>query len=298
MSHQMLVEDAKTVLLIDGAGSAERLSAPLALSTGARIITAPDLTSALRAIEEHKPQAVISGLPLTDELGFPLLFYVSVHHPGLPVIVLLDEATDDMVQQAQWYGATKSLPRCADAGSLSADVATALGMSNPFDIWDRVAEVAAGRHLSLVPPTPVIPFDADARLQGLFRGLGDVRGLRGTVILDDHGAVLSVMNATWSLDGPHTVARLHALTQASHKASTGTGLDEFETTALRTDQETVVMSCCAQASTHVHVVTLVAPDGNRSLAELAHKRLQRECHQAPAASDYPATLPSAGEISA
>ena len=298
MSNQMLVEDAKTVLLIDGAGSAERLSAPLALSTGARIITAPDLTSALRAIEEHKPQAVISGLPLNDEVGFPLLFYVSIHHPGLPVIVLLDEATDDMVQQAQWYGATKSLPRGADAGTLSDDVATALGMSSPFAIWDRVAEVAAGRHLSLVPPTRVIRFDADSRVQGLFRGFGDVRGHRGTVALDDHGAALSVMDATGSLDVPHTLARLHGLTQASHTASTGTGLDELETAVLRTGQETIVMSCFADASTHVHVVTLVAPDGNRALVELAHKRLQRECHEAQAAGGYPATPASAAEISA
>lgn len=298
MYHQMLVEDAKTVLLIDGAGYAERLSAPLARSTGAHIVTATDLTSALRAIEHDKPQAVISGLPLTDEVGLPLLFYVSVHHPGLPVVVLLDEASDDMVQQAQWYGATTSIPRCADPGALSANVSTALGMSSPFAIWDRVAEVAAKRHLSLVPPTPVSRFDADARLGGLFRGLGEVRGLRGTVALDEHGSALSVMDATGSLDAPGIVETLHGLIQASHAACTGAGLDEFETAVLRTGQETIVMSCCADANTHVHVVTLVAPDGNRALVELAHKRLQREFHEAQAAGGYPVTLASAAEISA
>jgi ActR/RegA family two-component response regulator len=298
MYHQMLVEDAKTVLLIDGAGYAERLSAPLARSTGARIITATDLTSALRAIEHDKPQAVISGLPLTDEVGLPLLFYVSVHHPGLPVVVLLDEASDDMVQQAQWYGATTSIARCADPGALSAHVSTALGMSSPYAIWDRVAEVAAKRHLSLVLPTPVSRFDADARVNGLFRGLGEVRGLRGTVALDEHGSALSVMDATGSLDVPGIVATLHGLIQASHAACTGAGLDEFETAVIRTGRETIVMSCCADASTHVHVVTLVAPDGNRALVELAHKRLQREFHEAQAVGGYPVTLASAAEISA
>ena len=298
MSHQMLVEDAKTVLLIDGAGSAARLSAPLARSTGAHIITATDLTSALRAIEHDKPQAVISGLPLTDEVGLPLLFYVSVHHPGLPVVVLLDEATDDMVQQAQWYGATTSIARCADPGALSADVSTALGMSSPYAIWDRVAEVAARRHLSLVPPTPVSRFDADARLGGLFRGLGDVRGLRGSVALDDDGSLLGMVDSTGSLDVPGIVATLQTLIQASHAACTGAGLDEFETAVLRTGQETIVMSCCADASTHVHVVTLVAPDGNRALVELAHKRLQREFHEVQAAGGYPVTPASPAEISA
>jgi len=298
MYHQMLVEDAKTVLLIDGAGYAERLSAPLARSTGAHIVTATDLTSALRAIERDKPQAVISGLPLTDEVGLPLLFYVSVHHPGLPVVVLLDEPSDDMVQQAQWYGASTSLVRCADPGALSANVSTALGMSSPYAIWDRVAEVAARRHLSLVLPSPVSRFDADARLGGLFRGLGEVRGFRGSVALDDDGSALSVIDTTGSLDVPGIVATLHGLIQASHAACTGAGLDEFETAVLRTGQETIVMSCCADASTHVHVVTLVAPDGNRALVELAHKRLQREFHEVQAAGGYPVTLASAAEISA
>ena len=298
MYHQMLVEDAKTVLLIDGAGSAARLSAPLARSTGAHIVTATDLTSALRAIEHDKPQAVISGLPLTDEVGLPLLFYVSVHHPGLPVVVLLDEPSDDMVQQAQWYGATTSITRCADPGTLSASVSTALGMSSPYAIWDRVAEVAARRHLSLVPPTPVSRFDADARLNGLFRGFGEVRGLRGSVALDDDGSLLGMVDTSGSLDVPGIVATLQALIQASHAACTGAGLDEFETAVLRIGQETIVMSCCADEGTHVHVVTLVAPDGNRALVELAHKRLQREFHEAQAAGGYPATLPSAAEISA
>jgi ActR/RegA family two-component response regulator len=298
MYHQMLVEDAKTVLLIEAAGYAERLSAPLARSTGAHIVTATDLTSALRAIERDKPQAVISGLPLTDEVGLPLLFYVSVHHPGLPVVVLLDEATDDMVQQAQWYGATTSLVRCADPGALSASVSAALGMSSPFAVWDRVAEVAARRHLSLVLPTPVSQFDADARLGGLFRGLGEVRGLRGTIALDEDGSALSMIDTTGSLDVPGIVATLHGLIQASHSACTGAGLEEFETAVLRTGRETIVMSCCADESTHVHVVTLVAPDGNRALVELAHKRLQREFHEVQAAGGYPATLASAAEISA
>jgi len=149
-----------------------------------------------------------------------------------------------------------------------------------------------------VPPTPVSRFDADARLGGLFRGLGEVRGLRGTVALDEHGSALSVMDATGSLDAPGIVETLHGLIQASHAACTGAGLDEFETAVLRTGQETIVMSCCADANTHVHVVTLVAPDGNRALVELAHKRLQREFHEAQAAGGYPVTLASAAEISA
>jgi hypothetical protein len=46
------------------------------------------------------------------------------------------------------------------------------------------------------------------------------------------------------------------------------------------------------------MVTLVAPDGNRALVELAHKRLQREFHGVQAAVAYPASLRSASEISA
>jgi CheY-like chemotaxis protein len=298
MYDNTLVTDVKTVLLIGETAHETRLTAPLARCTGAHIVNATDLTSALRAIEAQDPDAIVSGLPLTDGEGLPLLFYVSLHHPGLPVVVLVDDADSGMAQQAQWYGAQATLPWSDDPGAVAAAVSGVLGMSAPADIWDRVAEVAARRHLSLVVPTPPVSwFDAEDRVGGLFRGLGEVRGLRGTVALDEHGSALSVVDATGSLDVPGIVDTLQGLVQASHAACTGAGLDEFQTAVLRTGQETIVMSCCADASTHVHVVTLVAPDGNRALIELAHKRLQREFHGAQAAA-YPASAPSAAEISA
>jgi hypothetical protein len=107
-----------------------------------------------------------------------------------------------------------------------------------------------------------------------------------------------MVDTSGSLDVPGIVATLQALIQAGHAACTGAGLDEFETAVLSIGQETIVMSCCADEGAHVHVVTLVAPNGNRALVELAHKRLQREFHEAQAAGGYPATLPSAAEISA
>jgi len=299
MYDHTLVTDVKTVLLIAESCKAGQLTAPLARITGAHIVSASDLTSALRAIEAHEPDAVVSGLPLTEGDGLPLLFYVSLHHPGLPVVVLVDDAGKDMSRQAEWYGAQATLPWSDDTGAVASDVARVLGMSAPADIWDRVAEVAAGRHLSLVAPaSPASWFDAEDRLAGLFRGLGEVRGLHGTVALDPQGSVLTMADTTGSLHAPGIIATLQGLIQASHAACTGARLDEFETAVLRTGQETIVMSCCADANTHVHVVTLLAPDGNRALVELAHKRLQREFHGSQVAAAYPASVVSAAEISA
>jgi len=297
MSHKTFV-DEKAVLLIDGTGHAERMSARIARSTGARIITAADLTSALRSIETDEPDGIISGLPMTND-GLPLLLYVAAHHPGLPVVVLLDDADEDMAEQAEWFGAKAALPLSDDPRALSVDVARALGMSPSVDIWDRVAEVAARRHLSLVVAPPVSRFDPEERLSGLFRGLGAVRGLRGTLALDDHGALLSVVDATGSLDVQSMVATLHGLIEASHAACMDARPGECQTAVLPTGHETIVMSCCADASTHVHVVTLVTPDGNRALVELAHKRLQREFHEAQAeGAGLPGSQRSAAEISA
>ena len=299
MYDNTLVTDVKTVLLIGESCHEGQLTAPLARITGAQIVNATDLTSALRAIEAHVPDAVVSGLPLTDGEGLPLLFYVSLHHPGLPVVVLVDNAGTDMSRQAEWYGAKATLPWSEDSGAVAADVASVLGMSAPVDIWERVAEVAARRHLSLVAPaSPISWFDAEDRLAGLFRGLGEVRGLHGSVTLNPHGSVLGVADETGALEAPGIIATLQGLIQASHAACTGARLDEFETAVLRTGQETIVMSCCADAGTHVHVVTLIAPDGNRALVELAHKRLQREFHGAQVAASYPASIRSAAEISA
>jgi len=296
MSHTTLV-DEKTVLLIDGTGHAERMSARIARSTGARIITAADLTSALRSIATDEPDGIISGLPMTGD-GLPLLLYVAAHHPGLPVVVLLDEADNDAAQQAEWFGAKAAIARSADPGVLSEHVAEALGIRPVVDteIWDRVAAVATRRHLSLVAPPPATRLDD--LLSGLFRGLGQVRGLRGSLALDNDGSLLGAVDASGSLDVPRILAPLQALILAGQAACTDAGLEHCETAVLRTGEETLVMSCCADASTHAHVVTIVAAEGNRALVELAHKRLRREFQVARAAASYPTTLPSASEISA
>lgn len=268
--------DVKTVLLVDETGYAERMSAPLARLTGARVITAGDLTPALRAIEAHRPDAIVSGLPLTDEVGIPLLFYVSLHQPGLPVVVVLDDASDATAQQAQWFGAKAVVTRSSDPSTLAADLAQSLDMAPVVDVWDRVAEVAGRRHLSLVAPVPTTGFDADACLAGLFRGLGAVRGLRGSVALDKDGSFVSKLDSGGSLDVPHILASLKGLIRAGHQACAEAGLDQCETALLRTGHEALVVSCCIDADTHIHVATMVAADGNRALVELAHSRLQRE----------------------
>ena len=294
MYDHTLASDAKTVLVVDGTRYAERLGASLARITGARVITADDLIPAMRAIETQRPDAVVSGLPLTDEVGVPLLFWVSVHQPGLPVVVLVDDPAAESAQQAAWYGAQATIARSHDSGAVAAAVAEVLGMSAPADIWDRVAEVAARRHLSLVAP-PTSQFDADACLAGLFRGLGTVRGLRGSLALDEDGAVVTALDACGTLDVPRILAPLRGLIQAGHAACVEARLDQCETAVLRTGQEALVVSCCVDDDNHIHVVTMVAADGNRALVELAHSRLQREFHEARAIAS---SQRSAAEISA
>lgn len=276
MFHNSIATAVKTVLVVDEGRYAERLRASLARLTGARVITATDLTPALRAIEEHHPDAVVSGLPMTDEVGVPLLFWVSLHQPGLPVVVVLDEADGDGAQQAQWFGAQAVLTRTLDPGTLADDVAGLLGLEPVVDIWDRVAEVAARRHLSLVVPASENAFDAHACLAGLFRGLGTVRGLRGSLLLDENGGFVSMVDTDGSLDVPRMLPPLQGLIQAGHAACVEAGLDQCETAVLRTGHEALIVSCCVDSDTHVHVVTMIAADGNRALVELAHKRLQRE----------------------
>lgn len=295
MYDHTFVTDAKTVLVVDGTRYAERFGASLARITGARVITADDLIPALRAIEVHQPDAIVSGLPLTDEVGVPLLFWVSVHQPGLPVVVLVDDPAAETSQQAQWYGAKATLARSTDPGAAAAAVARVLEMATPVDIWDRVAEVAARRHLSLVAAPPTSQFDADACLAGLFRGLGSVRGLRGSLALDEDGAFVTALDACGSFDVPRILAPLQSLIRAGHDACVEAGLDQCETAVLRTGHEALVVSCCVDSETHIHVVTMVAAEGNRALVELAHSRLQREFHDAQIIAG---SQRSAAEISA
>ncbi len=295
MYQNSIATAVKTVLVVDEARYAERTRASLARLTGALVVTATELTPALRAIEEHRPDAVVSGLPLTDEIGVPLLFWVSLHQPGLPVVVVLDEADAARTQQAEWFGAKAVLTRPADPGTLADDLAGLLGMEPVVDIWDRVAEVAARRHLSLVIPAPASAFDAHACLTGLFRGLGTVRGLRGSLLLDEDGSFVTMVDTSGSLDVARMLTPLQGLIRAGHAACVEAGLDQCETALLRTGHEALVVSCCVDSSTHVHVVTMVAADGNRALVELAHRRLQRDFQEVGSVAT---SQRSAAEISA
>ncbi len=268
-----------TTVLLVGAPHGDPLTEPLARWTGARLSAVYDLEAAFRTVRAEVPHAVVSALPLTDEQGLTLLMWMAVHHPDTPVVVVADPLSDDAAEQAQWFGARAAIARAADVEALAAEVAGALRLSPAIDVWDHIAAVAGRRHLALVTTPIHVSFDADTRLTGLFRGLGQVRGLRGSFALSAEGLLLGVTDMYASLDIPETVATLRVLIEESHKASTGAGLAELETAVFRTDHETIVVSCCAEATTHVHVVTIVAKDGNRALVELAHRRLRREVHQ-------------------
>jgi hypothetical protein len=117
----------------------------------------------------------------------------------------------------------------------------------------------------------------------------------GSLALDEAGSFVSKIDSCGSFDVPRILAPLKGLIRAGHEACAQAGLDQCETAVLRTGQEALVISCCVDADTHVHVVTMVAADGNRALVELAHSRLQREFHDAQTIAS---SQRSAAEISA
>jgi len=288
--------DVSTILLIDDRPDGDRLSGPLSRLTGARVVTATDLAPALRAIEDDRPQAVVSGLPMTDELGLPLLLHLAGRHPELPVVVLSDDPNDALAQQAQWLGARATIARSREAATTSTAIASALGLHSAADVWDRVAEVAAKRHLSLVTPRSVERPDHDELLAGLFDGFGQVRGLRGSAVLAEDGALLAVADESGDLDVEHLVTPIRGLIRTLH-STLPAGQGEVRSASLRTGQDSLVLSCCSHGESHVHVVTLVAGDGNRALVELAHSRLRR-LHEVRTSARPAASAASAAEISA
>lgn len=280
--------DRATVLLIGRATDADRLHGPIARWTGGHVSTAPDLGTALRAITAATPQAVVSTLPSTEEQGLTLLMWMAIRHPEVPVVVVAHDPVDD--EQVRWFGARAVIASSQDVEALAADVADAIGLSPAVDVWDHIAAVAGRRRPALAAAPAGLAFDADRRLGGLFRGLGQVRGLRGTIALTADGTLIGISDPSASLDATATVATLQVLLEESHTACTGVGLADLETAVFRTDRETLVVSCCTDADTHIHVVTIVAKDGNRALVELAHRRLRRDVQgEARTADDGRAT---------
>lgn len=264
-----------SVLLIDDTYSLMAMSDPLAHLTGDTVLSATDLCSALKLIEAQKPTTVISGLPLTDDLGMTLLLWVSARHPGLPVVVLLEDLTDELAQQAQWFGAMGTLAKSVDPRVLPCGLAPMLGITSA--VADPVPHPAmpVTRHLTLVPPLKA-PIDTDGALSGLFHGLGDVRGLRGSLALDGDGSLLSWKSSDETLDVRGMAATLHGLIEGSHESFSSAGAGECQVAMVRNDSEAYVVSCCNDTGRHVHFVTILADSGNRPLVEMAHKRLHRQ----------------------
>jgi CheY-like chemotaxis protein len=264
-----------SVLLIDDIYALMAMSTPLALLTGEPVLSATDLCAGLKLIETQKPTTVISGLPLTDDLGMTLLLWVSARHPGLPVVVLLEDLTDELAQKAQWFGAMGSLAKSVDPRVLPCGLASMLGITAPLVEPMRHPATPATRHLTLVPPLKV-RIDTDGAISGLFRGLGDVRGHRGTLALDSDGSLLSWTTSDDTFDVRGTAATVQGLITEGHEAFTPVGLDQCQVATIRNGRETYVVSCCSDTGHHVHFATVLADGGNRPLAEMAHKRLHRE----------------------
>lgn len=262
-----------SVLLIDDTYSLMAMSAPLAKLTGETVLSATDLCSALKLIDAQKPTSVVSGLPLTDDLGMTLLLWVSARHPGLPVVVLLEDLTDELAQQAQWFGAMGSLAKNADPRVLPCGLAPMLGVAAPVEPMPQPAPVT--RHLSLVPPLKA-RIDTEVALSGIFRGLGDVRGHRATLALDSDGSLLSWATSEENLDVRGLAATLQNLITEDHEAFTPVGSAQCQVATIREGDQAYVVSCCSDTGHHVHFATVLADGGNRPLAEMAHKRLHRE----------------------
>jgi CheY-like chemotaxis protein len=275
-----------SVLLIDDTYSLMAMAKPLANLTGQTVMGASDLCSALKTIEAQKPTAVISGLPLTDDQGMTLLLWVSARHPGLPVVVLLKDFTDELAQQAQWFGAMGTLAKNLDPRVLPCGLAPMLGLPSPVvgpapvvlpaRVIEPVpfVELPVSRHLTLVPPLR-LRIDTDGALAGMFQGFGQVRGHRATLALDSDGALLGWTTTDDSIDVRATAEKLQGLIDESH-ASIASELDQGQVAKIQSGSETYMVSCCSDTGHHVHFVTVLADGGNRPLVELAHKRLHRQ----------------------
>lgn len=271
-----------SVLLIDETDCVQRMIAPLAWLTGETVLSATDLGSALRAIETYEPTAVISGLPLTNDQGMTLLLYVSARHPGMPVVVLVDDLTDDLAQQAQWYGARGTLAKSGDPRVLPSGLGPLLGLPTPAieqDPYTAILAAASRRHVD----TPV-QIDLAAAVSGLFRGLGEVSGHRATLALAEDGTLLTSLASARGGDLHGAAAEIQGVIAARHQACPTPTLAERGDAEFRADHGSVIITCCGETAQHAHIATVLADGGNRSLVELAHARLRRALRGAASAT--------------
>ena len=148
---------AQTILVVDDDPTTCRAVAMLVAEAGYDVLTCGDVPSALRALEERRPDLLITDVRLASHNGLPL---IAMAPSPIPTIVLTGFADPSIEADAERLGA-EYRTKPVEPGALRDLIARMLAPPEPFKVLrgrrgavrrrlPHAASVRVGRHLGRV----------------------------------------------------------------------------------------------------------------------------------------------------
>lgn len=101
----------KLLIVDDAAADRVRVSGIAAKWLDCRVLQADDGPSAIRQIQSHMPDIVLTDMHMPQMNGLELLSAIKDEHPNLPVILMTGVGSEDIAAQALRQGAASYVPK-------------------------------------------------------------------------------------------------------------------------------------------------------------------------------------------
>ncbi len=110
-------------------------------------------------------------------------------------------------------------------------------------------------------------------LEALLDEIKGVNGYMASAIMDFTGEMLASNSTTTSVDLQVAGATFNDIVRAAHAAAGKVGFKAANDLVINTPGGTIVMMCTGvETKAHLHLITILAKDGNQALAKVAmHK---------------------------
>ena len=129
-----------TALIVDDEPDIRDLLEITLTRMGIKTLTAPDLTSALKLLENHTPQLCLTDMNLPDGNGIELVQWIQQHRPETPVAVITAYGSMDTAIESLKAGAFDFVSKPVELSRLRELVSSALRLAEPAAQEDEATD--------------------------------------------------------------------------------------------------------------------------------------------------------------
>ena len=129
-----------TALIVDDEPDIRDLLEITLTRMGIKTLTAPDLTSAFKLLEQQTPQLCLTDMNLPDGNGIELVQWIQQHRPDMPVAVITAYGSMDTAIESLKAGAFDFVSKPVELSRLRELVNSALKLSEPSPALDDATD--------------------------------------------------------------------------------------------------------------------------------------------------------------